>query len=186
MPIKSSWGCQATNKDTKTLRKKGKNYYNKICVLFWLLPTSDLSRSTADPKNDLMSCLYSLARLPGPLTEPRLNRVSAPHSAPAKLALTQRKVRGWPGTSTGSTQTAQFSSLFTFSVTPGMCLHMVEKMQQGGRSSQEHHPPYWRSALGLVACARIGSQKSWRRPWCLEQVKHWEIRWSFGGNPLLN
>ncbi|KAF2973823.1 hypothetical protein EK904_004665 [Melospiza melodia maxima] len=47
-------------------------------------------RSTADPKNDLMSCLYSLALLPGPLSEPRLNRVSAPCSAPAKLALTQQ------------------------------------------------------------------------------------------------
>lgn len=106
--------------------------------------------------------------------------VSATCSAPAKLALTQQKAGGWPGTGTGCTQTAQFSSLFIFSVTPGMCLHMVEKMQRGGRSSQEHHPPCWRSPLGLVAYASTGSQRSWRRPWCLEQVKHWKIRWIFG------
>lgn len=133
-----------------------------------------------------MSCLYSLAVLPGHLSEPRLNRVSAPGSAPAKLALTQQKVRGWPGTGTGCTQTAQFSSLFTFSVTLGMCLHMVEKMQRGGRSSQEHHPPCRCSALGLVACASIGSQRSWRRSWCLEQVKNRKIRWIFLGNPLFS
>lgn len=164
--------------------KLWKYYKEKIMIIcplptlthFWL---SDLSRSTADPKNDLMSCLYSLALLPGHLSEPRLNRTSAPCSALAKLALTQWKMCGWPGTGTGCTQTALFSSLFTFSVTPGMCLHMVEKMQRAGRSSQERHPPCRRSALGLVACASIGSQKSWRRPGCLEQVKHPEMRWIF-------
>jgi len=88
-----------------------------------------------------MSCLCSLAQLPGPLTEPRLSTASAPHSAPAKPALAQRKACGRPGTGTGSAQATLFSSLFHFSVSPGMCLHMVEKMQRAGRSIQERHPP---------------------------------------------
>lgn len=61
------------------------------------MPTfdSDLSRSTADPENELMSCRCSLAPPPGPLAEPRLSKASAPRSAPAKPALTQRKAP-WP------------------------------------------------------------------------------------------
>lgn len=71
----------------------------------------------------------------------------------------------------GRTQAALFSSLFAFSVTPGMCLHMVEKMQRAGRGGQERHPPCHppclRSAAGpagAVAHASIDTQGSRRSP----------------------
>lgn len=41
-----------------------------------------------------MSCLCSLAPLPGPLSEPRLGTASAPRSATAKPALAQQKGQG--------------------------------------------------------------------------------------------
>lgn len=91
-----------------------------------------------------------------------------PHALPLQnLPSPSVRPRGRPGTGAGWAQAALFSSLFPFSPTPGMSLHMVEKMQRAGRSGQERHPPCRRSATGLagtVAHASIGTQGSRRSP----------------------
>lgn len=94
------------------------------------------------------------------------------------------------GTHAGRTQAALFSSIFAFSLTPGMCLHMVEKMQRAGRSGQERRlacrPPCWRLAAGHSGSRQHGYPGNLEQPLMPIAGEPRGDEGNFGGNLFWN